>query len=617
MFVGGGDMPEGVNGDAGGIQPGVQNTGIQDQQLKKAKWGIRNLFSFSPKKLLVGKLPTGVKPVRLQHKSLQQYNIRTAPPTVHIRVSSQGPSVTQVHTVQDAHTNRASLKQQAAILIDKGYTPQEAESAVKQLNRESGGSQLAVEDGVAKTPYRDKTKQAWAQWSEQSFLQKGYSPQQARTWTHTILKEAGNNFKQVEHVVGNTPMTPAMQVAVQKAKQAQHQDAANKAYDFNVGVNHFVRLGHSPKVAREFVAKAQQQYGSDRSAFHQWVRNAPAAQTRATPQVDPHKAQYIENSLKPWMVEQIKSKGFSPEDAQAMANNFVSAAAGNVEVMVSSVQNPHLRPADQSSSNISEQESLKKDAEALETLGLDKLADLTNIKKAYRKLSLKYHPDKNPSPDANDKFQKINEAHDHLTDKSTTFKPAAAKEQPAPKTEVKTEPQSAPKPEPKTTTKLETKEHDQPHTEATPKELEVKETAPTKEDHSLYILDTLLPWMTDELSAKGYSPEDARLMSLGFIQRGKGNIEHMRQMVHSAKPAESDGNELTPGESKRKDLESLEVLGLPADADQNTVRKTYLKLSMKFHPDKNPSPEAHDKFQLINEAYSHLSSSTTFKPDSK
>ena len=413
-------MPEGVNGNVGGIQPGSQNTGIHDQQPKKTKWGIRDLFSFSPKKLFVGKQPAGTRLPQQNYKTLPQYNIRTAPPTTHIRVSSQGPSVTHVHTAQDSHTSRASLKQQAAILIDKGYTPQEAERTVKQLNKNSGGSQLAVEESVVKIPFRNKARQQWAQWAEQSFLKKGYTPQESRKWAHALLKEAGTNFKGVEHVVRKTPMTPAMHAAVQKVRQAQHQEAVNKANDFNWGTDHFVRLGHSPEVARESVAKAQHHFGRNRAAFHQWVQNAPAVQTRANPQVDTAKAQYIENSLKPWMVEQIKSKGFSAEDAVAMTNNFATQARGNVEVMISSVQN--LRSTDQPFSDMSKQDSLKKDAEALEVLGLDRSADLTAIKKAYRNLSRKFHPDKNPSSEAHDKFQMINEAYDHLSG-SKTFKP--------------------------------------------------------------------------------------------------------------------------------------------------------------------------------------------------
>lgn len=49
-------------------------------------------------------------------------------------------------------------------------------------------------------------------------------------------------------------------------------------------------------------------------------------------------------------------------------------------------------------------------------LGVVNDANETDIKKAYRSLSLKYHPDRNPSPEANEKIQKINEAYETLGD---------------------------------------------------------------------------------------------------------------------------------------------------------------------------------------------------------
>ncbi|MAN59144.1 MAG: molecular chaperone DnaJ [Flavobacteriaceae bacterium] len=50
-------------------------------------------------------------------------------------------------------------------------------------------------------------------------------------------------------------------------------------------------------------------------------------------------------------------------------------------------------------------------------LGLSKNATETDIKKAYRKLARKYHPDLNPNnADAQLKFQRINEAHAVLSD---------------------------------------------------------------------------------------------------------------------------------------------------------------------------------------------------------
>ena len=50
-----------------------------------------------------------------------------------------------------------------------------------------------------------------------------------------------------------------------------------------------------------------------------------------------------------------------------------------------------------------------------------------------------------------------------------------------------------------------------------------------------------------------------------------------------------------------------DILGVSRGVGEEDIRKAFRKKAMEFHPDRNKSPDAEDKFKEINEAYGILS----------
>lgn len=64
-----------------------------------------------------------------------------------------------------------------------------------------------------------------------------------------------------------------------------------------------------------------------------------------------------------------------------------------------------------------------------------------------------------------------------------------------------------------------------------------------------------------------------------------------------------------PGNANFESEDFYEVLGVDRDADNNAIKKAYRKLSLKYHPDKNPNNKeaAEEIFKKVSFAYGILS----------
>ncbi|OJT06717.1 DnaJ-like protein 1 [Trametes pubescens] len=97
-------------------------------------------------------------------------------------------------------------------------------------------------------------------------------------------------------------------------------------------------------------------------------------------------------------------------------------------------------------------------------------------------------------------------------------------------------------------------------------------------------------------------PGKLRMEMLRLLPSRKGSLgSSVRSDSPSVMTQNSDNDSVTSELTPRK------MLGVPTDVNDTDLKKAYRKQAIKYHPDKNPSPDAEEKFKDISKAYQILS----------
>ncbi len=286
----------------------------------------------------------------------------------------------------------------------------------------------------------------------QFLIQSGYTQQEASSIVSNIAEQTTSK-EDFFSCIYDTPTA--------KQKQQGYISKYQFNRDFNEAFNHFKGLGYTDERQISDTLQQAQQVVTTRKDFLSYVENTPNAieaskgymskldvkddiawaegvftevgysQENATVLVQTMQEESLNrnhfiyqvnvinynNKLKSWAESVLTIKGYEQTEATTIVENLL-VNVGDPEAISQIIQAFRTKEQAFNSSEYSlasPEEKTRLKQEAFNTLELNPDSTPSEISKAYRKLALKYHPDKNPSSEAHEKFAKIQKAYEVLT----------------------------------------------------------------------------------------------------------------------------------------------------------------------------------------------------------
>ncbi|WP_257293734.1 hypothetical protein [Endozoicomonas sp. YOMI1] len=321
----------------------------------KTGWFRRAVNKIVPRKLLHSSDKTAHNSNDGADKSLHSYKSSKAPVPIRLLPGLQRYQAQRIQKVLDDARSE---------LIIKGYTVKEAFSLVNEFAQtchRDADVHLVTEAADLKE-WKDSGLKTLFDQSKVKLLAKGYSPKEATEFAKRALgrgieqsrKKAVTVTEIVDRLIEGMPVTAKFQL-----KQLHPEN-------FQWAIGTFQDKGYPYHEALHRVTDALQRSGAELSGFQQWVKE--------TPEAGQGKTQFIDDQLRPRMIEHIEQKGFSTEEATTAANQLIEQSHGDINRMATDAV--QLPAKDASPDNVAGQAKLQGD-QALALLGLS--GDRANI----------------------------------------------------------------------------------------------------------------------------------------------------------------------------------------------------------------------------------------------